>query len=274
MKITFWGARGSLASAGPETVRYGGNTACVEVRSDDGQLLILDAGTGIRRLGATIDGAERIDILLSHLHLDHIQGLGFFTPLFQTEGDVHLWGPPSPQGDLRSRLSRYLSPPLFPVRLKELGSRVILHDAPIDPVTIGSFEITSDPIIHPGATVGYRIAADGRSIAYLPDHEPALGVDGFPGAAEWTSGYALARGVDLVIHDAQYSRAEYEARVGWGHSSLDHAIAFAELAEVAILAPFHHDPAHSDADLDATYADLPERSVRVIPAQEGATLEI
>ena len=159
MKVTLWGTRGSLPSAGPETVRYGGNTSCVEVRADDGSLLILDAGSGIRRLGERIGPNDgRIDLLLTHLHLDHLQGIGFFLPLFAGEGEVHVWGPPSTSADLRTRLGRYLSPPLFPVRVRDLGSRIVLHDAPQTATAIGPFTVRADLIIHPGSTVGYRIS--------------------------------------------------------------------------------------------------------------------
>jgi phosphoribosyl 1,2-cyclic phosphodiesterase len=132
MRITLWGTRGSLASPVPETVRYGGNTACVEVRGADGTLLVLDAGTGIRRLGASVGSdVRRVDILLTHLHMDHIQGLGFFKPLEQPGQEVHIWGPPSTTLDLRDRLARYLSPPLFPVRLRDLPCRLTLHHVPL-----------------------------------------------------------------------------------------------------------------------------------------------
>lgn len=154
MRVTFWGTRGSLASPGPETVRYGGNTACVEVGDSSGGLIVLDAGTGIRRLGATLGEARTVHLFLTHLHLDHLQGLGFFAPLFRPEVEVHIWGPPSPRADLAARLNRYLSPPLFPVRLKELGSRVTLHPAPMQAIRVGDVEVVSELIVHPGPTVG------------------------------------------------------------------------------------------------------------------------
>ena len=274
MKVTFWGTRGSLASPGPETVRYGGNTACVEVRESSGGLIIFDAGTGIRRLGATLTQERTIHLLLTHLHLDHLQGLGFFAPLFRPEVEVHIWGPPSLSADLGTRLNRYLSPPLFPVRLKELPSRVTLHPAPLQPIAIGTAEVVAEPIIHPGPTVGYRISEGDRAVSYLPDHEPALGVRRFPEAPEWTSGYALAKDVDLLIHDAQYTADERSSRIGWGHSSLDEAIALAGAAGAAALAPFHHDPTHSDVELDDLFKSLQSSPVEVVPAAEGLTLSV
>jgi phosphoribosyl 1,2-cyclic phosphodiesterase len=274
MKVTFWGTRGSLASPGPETVRYGGNTACVEIRDSSGAIIILDAGTGIRRLGTTLDDARKIHLFLTHLHLDHLQGLGFFAPLFRPEMEVHIWGPPSLRADLATRLNRYLSPPLFPVRLKELASRVTLHSAPMQPIMVGNVEVVAEPIIHPGPTVGYRLSEGDRAVSYMPDHEPALGVRQFPEVPEWTSGYALARGVDLLIHDAQYTAVERSSRIGWGHSSLDEAVAFADSAGAAALAPFHHDPTHSDAALDALFLSFEGGPVELIPATEGTSVRV
>jgi phosphoribosyl 1,2-cyclic phosphodiesterase len=274
VRVTFWGTRGSLASPGPETVRYGGNTACVEVRDTSDGLIILDAGTGIRRLGETLGETRTIHLFLTHLHLDHLQGLGFFAPLFRPEVEVHIWGPPSLRGDLATRLNRYLSPPLFPVRLKELGSRVTLHPAPTEPIMVGDVEIVAELIVHPGPTVGYRLIEGTRAIAYLPDHEPALGARRFPEAPEWTSGYALATGVDLLIHDAQYTADERSSRIGWGHSSLDEAVAFAKQAGAAALAPFHHDPTHSDADVDALLRSVAQSALEIVPGVEGMSVGI
>ena len=140
--MTLWGTRGSLADAGPQTVRYGGNTACVEVQGEDGSILVLDAGTGIRRLGTGLDrDVRRVDILLTHLHMDHIQGLGFFAPLYQSGMEVHIWGPPSAMQGLRTRLARYMSPPLFPVLIRDLPCDLQIHDAPRGRFTIGEFAV-------------------------------------------------------------------------------------------------------------------------------------
>ena len=274
MRVTFWGVRGSLASPGPETVRYGGNTACVEVRGTSDAVIILDAGTGIRRLGEALGEARKIYLFLTHLHLDHLQGLGFFAPLFRPEVEVDIWGPSSLRVDLATRLNRYLSPPLFPVRLKDLSSRVTLHAATATPTLVGGVEIVAERIIHPGPTVGYRLAEGPRAIAYLPDHEPALGARRFPEAPEWTSGFALANRVDLLIHDAQYRADERARRIGWGHSSVDEAVAFAKQAGAAALAPFHHDPTHSDADLDALFRSVRRGGVELVPGVEGLSLQI
>lgn len=278
MNLELWGTRGSLPNAGPETVRYGGNTACVEVRGSAGSLLVLDAGTGIRRLGAHLSSdISRLDILLTHLHMDHIQGLGFFDPLYEPDLEIHIWGPASTMFDLRERLARYLSPPLFPIRLRDLPCRLTLHDVPLGKFDIGEFEIVARLVCHPGPTVGYRIADDGKTVAFLPDHEPALGERNFPGLPGWTSGFDLAAGVDLLIHDAQYTEAEYDEHVGWGHSSLDQAVGFAAAVGVRKLVTFHHDPAHDDSMLDDLLEGAQsgaEHSIRLVPGREGSKFKL
>lgn len=278
MRVTLWGTRGALPTAGPETVRYGGNTSCVEVRGADGTLLVLDAGTGIRRLGATL-GAEssRVDILLTHLHMDHIQGLGFFRSLYQPDLEVHIWGPYSTTLDLGARLARYLSPPLFPVRIRDLPSRPTLHDVPRGSFMIGGFKVMADLVCHSGPTFGYRITEDGISVAYLPDHEPALGVRQFPGDRDWTSGFDLATGASLLIHDAQYHATEYPDHVGWGHSSIPHALDFAAAAGVERLVAFHHDPAHDDSVLDQLFDEAmrtPDLPFELVPGTEDASFQL
>jgi phosphoribosyl 1,2-cyclic phosphodiesterase len=282
MNVTLWGTRGSLATPGAETARYGGNTSCVEVRGPRGTVLVLDAGTGIRRLGAALSGPSaaplrRVDLLLTHLHMDHLQGLGFFGPLYNPALEVHIWGPASTTQSLWERLTRYLSPPLFPVHLRDLPCRLFLHEVPCGEITIGEFHITSALVCHPGPTVGYRIATSDALLAYLPDHEPALGAAAFPGQPDWTSGYGLAKGADLLIHDAQYSSHEYSAHVGWGHSSLQHALSFAALAGVGQLVLFHHDPTHSDADLERLVDEViaaARPTFPVAPGREGATFTL
>ena len=277
MKVTLWGTRGSLASPGPETARYGGNTSCVEVRGDDGTVLVLDAGTGLRRLGLSLPGSlRRVDILLTHLHMDHIQGLGFFPVLRNPQAEVHIWGPASTTLNLRSRLTRYLSPPLFPVHLRDLPSALFFHEVHRSDFDIGEFRVTTALVCHPDPTVGYRIASAKGVVTYLPDHEPALGTRKFPLSPDWTSGYKLAMESDLLIHDAQFSDDEYRSRVGWGHSSLLHAFAFAALAGVKTFIPFHHDPSHTDKILDDLIRgsiEVAQPRFTVIPGMEGATFE-
>jgi phosphoribosyl 1,2-cyclic phosphodiesterase len=274
MRICLWGTRGSIASAGPDTIAYGGNTSCAEVEGRDGTIVILDAGTGIRRVGDTYKEPRRLDILLTHLHMDHIQGLGFFAPFFRKDFEVHVWGPPSTTEDLRTRLTRYLSPPLFPVRLRDVAAKLELHDVPVEPFSIGGFEIRGQGVIHPGQTIGYRVSDGTATVAYIPDHEPSLGVNGMPTDPAWTSGHDLAAGVDVLIHDAQYTSDEYEERVGWGHSRIGDAVGLARMAGAKRLVTFHHDPAHDDSELDSMVDDgraLAGDALEVLPGREGAT---
>jgi ribonuclease BN (tRNA processing enzyme) len=198
-------------------------------------------------------------------------------PADQPGLEVHIWGPASATETLHRRLTRYLSPPLFPVRLGDLPCRLELHDAPRGPFEVPGLSVTADLVCHPGPTLGYRIAADGATLAYVPDHEPALGDPNFLDSVEWTSGFALMTGVDLLIHDAQYTDEEYAAHVGWGHCTIRQAMALAEAAGVATLAAFHHDPAHNDTLLDRLYsaaADERDWSFELAPAREGTTLTL
>ncbi|HET6713071.1 MAG TPA: MBL fold metallo-hydrolase [Actinomycetota bacterium] len=282
MQVRIWGCRGSIAAPGPETIRYGGNTSCVEVRGDHGEVIVLDAGTGARPLGESLmgdaDPTRRVDLLLTHLHVDHLEGLGMFAPIWSPEMELHIWGPPSPIASLDERIATYFSPPLFPVHLTEVPARVSFHDAPREPWTIGSIEVSAQPILHPGATVGYRLESDGRTLAYVTDHEPALGTDLDAAGTSWISGYALAHRADLLIHDCQYTVEEYAAHVGWGHPSVAHVAAFARRAEVDRLMMFHHHPDHDDDQLDAMRGEVlsgwPVEPDRCIVAAEGAEIDV
>jgi ribonuclease BN (tRNA processing enzyme) len=187
--------------------------------------------------------------------------------------EVHIWGPASATLSLEARLRRYLAPPLFPVLLRDVPCRLELHHTGRGRFSIGAFHVRAARICHPGPTVGYRIETDQGSLAYLPDHEPALGARRFPIDAEWTSGFDLAQKVDLLLHDAQYTREEYPRHVGWGHSTMHDALAFARLAGVKHLVPFHHDPGRDDAALEAAIgaavADM-DPDFPVTPAAGGA----
>ena len=255
-RLKVWGCRGSIAASGPQRLRYGGNTSCVEVRTTDSAVVVLDAGTGMRELGQQLraEGVHEVHVLLSHLHLDHLQGLAFFGPLYDPDATVHLYGPPSPLHTLAERVSAYMSDPLFPVHLAHVPARLEMHDAPYEPIAVGSATVLASPLAHRGPTVGWRLEDAGRSLVYMPDHEPAMVTRLETADPSWVSGAGLAHRADLLLHDAQYSEEEYPEHRGWGHSSIAHVVQFARLAEVRRLALFHHDPGHTDDDLDRIHA--------------------
>ncbi|MCC6730545.1 MAG: MBL fold metallo-hydrolase [Chthonomonadales bacterium] len=278
MRVSFHGVRGSIPTPGPQTARYGGNTCCVCVQGRAGSVLLLDAGTGIRRMtGPCGLGGRRVDLLLTHLHADHIQGLGFFDPLYEPGAEVHLWGPGGPSIDLRGQLARYLSPPLFPLHLRELPCRLAIHDVARGEFEIAEFRVTAQPVLHPGPTVGYRVEDGESSVAYLPDHEPALGMRALELPVEWISGAAVALGADLLIHDSYYTPDEYATRVGWGHSSLDDALRFAGRMACRRMAAFHYNPNHDDGMLERMLDESQSRvggAVEPLLSVEGETLEL
>jgi ribonuclease BN (tRNA processing enzyme) len=224
------------------------------------------------------DLPTEMHILLTHLHLDHLQGLGFFRPLFSPGLDIHIWGPASPVQHLSERIAMYLSPPLFPVRLGDVPSHVTFHDASEEPVVIGSATVRAAEVTHQGPTVGYRIEENGRVLVYLPDHEPALGTDLTTVPAAWVSGHDIARGADVLLHDAQYRDCEYESHIGWGHSGIDAAMEFAHKAGAVNVVLFHHDPYHTDSELEVLLMEAREKwpgmEDRVSLAYEGMTITL
>lgn len=251
-----WGTRGSLAAPGHQTVRYGGNTSCLEVRLGDETVVILDAGTGARPLGDHLveEGVREIHVLLSHLHLDHLQRLAFFGPLYERDVNLQVWGPPSTLQPLGTRIGTYMSDPLFPVSLSDIPCRVDFHNAPLEATPLGSATVRAAQVIHLGVTLGWRLEENGRSLVYIPDHEPALGGDISALDTSWISGAELATGADVLFHDAQYAEYEYPRHVGWGHSSVEHVVTLARRTNVQRLVLFHHDPRHGDDDLDELLA--------------------
>lgn len=276
MKVSIKGARGSMPTSGPDIAAFGGSTSCITVE-EAGCLLILDGGTGIQKIDPSDSDLDRIDILLTHLHLDHIQGLGFFKPLFDPEANIHLWAPRSVTDSLHTRLSRYLSPPLFPVLLRDLPCQLELHDIADSDFEIGPFGIQSQFVIHTGPTVGFRVKGKKATLAYMPDHEPALGPKGLIPDPKWISGFDLACEADLLIHDAQYTSEEYKSRKGWGHSSMEDALSLAKFADAKHLLLTHHDPSRTDAQLERLQSKLAQNggsSINFAFAREGMELEL
>jgi phosphoribosyl 1,2-cyclic phosphodiesterase len=273
VKVEIWGARGSIPSPGPETMRYGGNTSCVQVTLDDGTALVLDGGTGIRTLGLALNGSVKgpLNILLTHLHLDHIQGLMFFAPMFNPRSEIVIWGPASPEATLEDRIARYISAPLSPVEVRELPCHPSFREAETTEWKIGSATVHAGSVSHRGPTLGYRIEADGTSLCYIPDHEPGLGVPLSSLEEEWISGFDIARNAGLLIHDCQYTDEEYPAHIGWGHSKLTDALSFAHRTDVERVLLFHHDPLHSDDFLDGLGEDVAQRLPDLDRPPEWAT---
>jgi phosphoribosyl 1,2-cyclic phosphodiesterase len=279
MRVKLWGVRGSIPVPGRESAGFGGNTSCVGVTADDGTELILDAGSGIRELGRALAGrCPHAHVLLTHLHLDHIQGLMFFAPLFDPTAQVTVWGPPAAGRALRERLGRYISNPLCPVEIRELPARVNFRDVPSEPWRIGDVEVSASLVSHRGPTLGYRLECDGASVCYLPDHEPGLGQDLTKGVPDWISGHSLAAGASLLIHDCQYADAEYGSHQGWGHSRVSDTLAFAHRAGADRTLLFHHDPSHDDATLETIADEAASRwnghDGTIEMAREGRVLEL
>jgi len=262
IEVRFWGVRGSIASPGPDTSRVGGNTSCVEVRAE-GTRIVLDAGTGIRRLGEQLvrDGnADPITILLSHLHWDHIQGLPFFLPAYLPSTELAIFG----QAPLAAALTQQMQQPVFPVRLDELPAKLALRETkPGDVFHVGAVRVRVAKQNHPGGSLAYRLELPGAVVVYATDTEHFACVD--PALR------ALAEGADLLIYDSQYTPEEYggavgRAKLGWGHSTYVAGAELAKAAGVGHYVLFHHDPQRSDAAV----AEIEDKARALFPRSTAA----
>lgn len=279
--LRFWGVRGSIPSPGPATVRYGGNTSCVEMRAD-GELIVLDAGTGIRDLGLALarEHAGRpmdLTLLISHTHWDHIQGFPFFPAAWGAENRIRVMGFEGASSGLRQTLAGQMESPYFPVGLDEMPGHLEIHELRDPAFQIGAVRVRAHAANHPGKTVGYRFQTSAGDFVYLPDNEPVK-----PGA----SGAAIpdpaivdfVRGADVLVTDCQYTAEEYASHVGWGHGCVDDVVRLAGEAGVTKLVMFHHDPAHDDAMLDAMLEGARHLASSLAPglvvdaAREGETV--
>jgi CheY-like chemotaxis protein/phosphoribosyl 1,2-cyclic phosphodiesterase len=294
VRVRFWGTRGSIATPGPGTVRFGGNTSCVDVRTAAGARFILDCGTGARALGTALmgeaSGPISATILLSHMHWDHIQGFPFFAPLFVSGNNITVCGPEGSGRSLREVLMGQMEFTYFPVEIGQLPATIHFRELGEGTHEIGGARIVAQYLNHPAMTLGYRIEADGAVVAYLCDHEPfseTFWSDGsVPNRAESLVHEGDRRharfmaGAGLVIHDAQYTPEEYPAKKNWGHSTYEYAVGLAAAAGVRQLALTHHDPDHDDAfvvDLQhraRAYAMQHGYAVRVCFAREGLELTV
>ena len=273
MRIRFWGTRGSIPTPGQRTVRYGGNTACVEVRDSTGHLLVLDAGTGLRELGIKLNGTSPlvVDLFLSHLHWDHIQGIPFFRPAYDPKSTLRLYGP-TQHRPLRELLGLGMDDPFFPVDLDGLPVQLEVHEVDSGSKRkVGPYQVSATKIFHPAPALAYRIEADGKSIVYATDTED-------PFSGQTNPVIALAKDADALIHDSQYLDSDFKA--GWGHSTVATALDVATRAKVKRLILYHHDPDRTDDALDRIgvetqrAADAQGGGLEVIVAREGAELAV
>lgn len=273
MKITFYGVRGSCPTPGKNTVKYGGNTACVLVTADDGAKLILDAGTGIRQLGHELKHQGRdIYILLTHNHWDHIQGFPFFIPAYLREHVLHIY-PGSTDASHDNALLEQMSKTFFPVHFNHLNAKINLVTTHHRKMEINGFKITRHALNHPGGGSGYIIERDGKRLAYITDNELNTPGKVRNSISSWTN---LLLNVDLLIHDAQFMPHDMPLKSGWGHSIAKEAIDLAKAAQVGHLVMFSHDPERSDDDIDAMMSDIKQQQLpfSVTAAQEGKTIKV
>ena len=285
MRVRFFGTRGSIATPGPQTLRYGGNTSCVEVRSKSGTLAILDVGTGAAALGRELMARGELlsgHILISHTHWDHIQGIPFFAPLFVPGFEWDIYAPRGISQSLRQTLSGQMQSTYFPVTIEQLGATIRYHELVEGRLRIGDIDVTTRYLNHPALTLGYRLEVDGVAFVYACDHEPhshalATGIGDILGEDRHHAEFLA--GADLVVHDAQYLASEYPYKIGWGHSTIEYAFAVARLAKVEQLALTHHDPIRDDAAIDALVDRLRSESQqvagpRIVAAAEGHEIEL
>jgi CheY-like chemotaxis protein/phosphoribosyl 1,2-cyclic phosphodiesterase len=292
VQVRFWGTRGSLPSPGHSTLRYGGNTSCVELRTAAGTLIVFDCGTGVRGLGLSLlkqNGPIDGSILLGHSHWDHIQGFPFFGPAFIAGNRFTIYAPTGGDQHLASVLAGQMVYTYFPVRLDQMESKIEFHDLGEETFSIADATVQTQYLNHTVLTLGYRVSAGGVSVVYSTDHEPNASSlwqrepGGGPGhlrhPGDQRHGRFMAN-ADLVVHDAQYWGSEYAGKVGWGHSPMEYVVDLAATSGVKRLALFHHDPAHADQELDRLVAAAQERAagwrgdLLVFGACEGETVEL
>jgi len=296
-RIKFWGTRGSIAVPGPETLRYGGNTTCVELRAD-GEIIVLDAGSGIRPLGVALQKEFQarpvnLSLLITHAHWDHIQGFPFFKPAYDSNNQIRIFGFDGAGATFREIITEPMRSPFFPITMRELSAKMDINKLSEMKFSLGKVEIHAAFVNHPGVCAGYRIFTTAGSIAFLPDYEPyefflhsTRGNQLSPERAKKTAADERAslveflHGSDILILDGQYTDEEYRRHIGWGHGSVSSAVALALDAEVHNLLLFHHDPGHGDQMVDKmvefAHALVAKsgKPLEVGAAQEGAEIPL
>lgn len=275
--IQFWGVRGSIPVPGPGTVRYGGNTTCVEIRSGT-DLILLDAGTGLRALGKSLLAefprkTLNLNLLISHTHWDHIQGLPFFAPLFESRCRLRIFGIAGARSEIAGALNGQMKKPFFPVAFTDLPSQIEIAEISGPNFVLGTTSVRALRANHPGLCAGYRLTTPGGEVCFFPDTEPRAGVAD-------QAFLDFVRAADVLILDSQYDRAEFQRRTGWGHGCVDQSVALALAAGVKKLVLFHHDPDHDDKKIDALLRHARQLVLRqkgkllVEAAREGRKLQL
>ncbi|MGZ5055323.1 MAG: MBL fold metallo-hydrolase [Methylobacter sp.] len=293
MRIKFWGVRGSIPTPGPNTVKYGGNTTCIEIRTDDNDLIILDAGTGIHALAQSLlkEMPIQAHIFITHTHWDHIQGLPFFIPIFIPNNQIKIYGgiDPITNETINRALSVQLQYSFFPIREAQLNAQIeYVTVKPGVSVKVGSATITPIVLSHPVLNLGYRIDCDGQSVFFTGDYEPQLNIydpedDEYAEFqsfvdAKWDEVVLAMKDVDALIVDSSYTNEEYAFKQGWGHGTYDSGIKLATAAKAKKLFLTHHEPTRSDASLDVIYQNLlennPSTACELLLAQEGVDFSL
>ncbi len=284
--IKFWGTRGSIAVPSPETLRYGGNTTCVELRAD-GEIIVLDGGSGIRPLGVALDREFqarpiKLSLLITHAHWDHIQGFPFFKPAYDSKNEIRIFGFDGAGATFREIMAEPMRAPFFPITMRELSAQMNINKLNEMKFSLGKLDIHAAFVNHPGVCVGYRIFTSAGSVGFVPDHEPyefyLHAARGKQLSAEEVKEIAtekhaglvqFLRGSDILILDTQYTDQEYKKHIGWGHGSVSSAVSLALEAEVQTLFLFHHDPSHDDEMVDTLV-----ESARELAMRSGSHLEV
>ena len=272
MRVRFWGVRGSIACPGPSTIRYGGNTPCIEVRCGD-HVIVFDAGTGLRPLGLELikdKSISQVDIFITHCHLDHVVGLPFFAPLFRKGYRVRVWaGNLLPANSIERVMRMLMSSPLFPIQIEIFKAAIEFHDFKSGDVLRPHENVVlrTAPLDHPDGSNGYRLEHGGRTFALVSDTE------GFPGKCD-NDLLSLADHADLAVYDATYTEDEIVSRIGWGHSTWLRGIRLAEKANVKHLCLFHHDPSHDDDFMDTLAAEANDVRPGTVTAREGQIIDL